>query len=138
MIDSDFPYLDENKRITFPEIEENDFDNGIIAVGANLSPGVLLSAYSQGLFPWNSSKENLISWWNPDPRCVLFPEKLYVSKRMERRLKSGKFTIKYDTCFKEVMTNCAKIKRKGQNGTWIFKELIEGYTNLHKLGGRIL
>ncbi|MDC7125322.1 MAG: leucyl/phenylalanyl-tRNA--protein transferase [Spirochaetales bacterium] len=131
MTSEEFPYLDENTRISFPLPEEASED-GVVAWGGNLSPGMLLSAYSQGVFPWYD--EFPILWWNPDPRCVLFPEKLHVSKRMERTLKSGKFIIKSDSNFKDVITNCAKIKRKHEQGTWINDDIISSYTKLHELG----
>ena len=132
MADPDFPELDEFQRIDFPGPEEANPD-GIIAAGGNLSPGMLLSAYSQGAFPWYDEKEPLL-WWNPDPRCVLFPENLHVSKRMERKLRSGNFILRSDTCFRDVITSCAGIKRKHEKGTWINPDIISAYCRLHELG----
>lgn len=132
MIDPDFPVLDELQRIDFPAPDESNAD-GIIASGGNLSPGMLLSAYSQGAFPWYSENEPIL-WWNPNPRCVLFPEKLHVSKRMERTLRSGRFVIRSDSSFKAVIKNCAGIKRRHEEGTWIDDDIISGYCQLHELG----
>ncbi len=132
MIDPDFPELDEFQRIDFPDPEKAG-PEGIIAAGGNLSPGMLLSAYSQGAFPWYGADEPVL-WWNPDPRCVLFPGKLHVSKRMERKLRSGYFIMRSDTCFRDVITRCAGIKRRHESGTWIDDDIIEAYCRLHELG----
>lgn len=129
----DFPYLTEHQRIQFPDPDEAD-EHGILAIGGNLSPGMLLSAYSQGAFPWYDDADEPILWWNPDPRCVLFPDRLYVSKRMERKLRSGDFIVKSDSSFRDVITNCAVIKRRHEEGTWINPDIIESYCRLHELG----
>ena len=128
----DFPDLNEFQRIEFPGPDEAN-ENGIIAAGGNLSPGMLLSAYSQGAFPWYNDEEPIL-WWNPDPRCVLFPDRLYVSKRMERKLRGGNFTLKSDTAFRDVISMCANIRRKHEDGTWINPDIIESYCRLHELG----
>jgi leucyl/phenylalanyl-tRNA--protein transferase len=132
LTDPDFPYLNDVERINFPPHEEANED-GIIASGGNLSPGMLLSAYCQGVFPWYNEGEPVL-WWNPNPRCVLFPSKLHVSKRMERRLRSSEFILKSDTCFRDVISNCAGIKRKHEEGTWINSDMIEAYCELHEKG----
>lgn len=132
MEDPDFPFLDESQRIDFPG-PETATEEGIVASGGNLSPGMLLSAYSQGVFPWYGEDDPVL-WWNPDPRCVLFPEKLHVSKRMERTLRSGKFVLRSDTCFKDVISSCAGIKRRHEDGTWINSDIIRSYCLLHELG----
>ncbi|MBI9109088.1 MAG: leucyl/phenylalanyl-tRNA--protein transferase [Spirochaetales bacterium] len=124
--------MEDSERIDFPD-PENANNDGILASGGNLSPGMLLSAYSQGVFPWYS-KDDPILWWNPDPRCVLFPSHLHVSKRMERRLRTGRFILKSDTCFREVISSCAGIKRTQEDGTWINTEMIEAYCRLNELG----
>lgn len=133
MTDPDFPWLHEEQRIQFPDPRESETGN-VVAAGGNLSPGVLLSAYSQGAFPWYDDEAEPILWWNPDPRCVLYPDRLHVSKRMQRTLKSGKFIIKSDTAFRDVITSCAVIKRKHEDGTWINPDIIESYCSLHELG----
>ena len=130
--DLDFPYLSENERYSFPLPEKSSHDS-IIALGGNLSPGMLLSAYEQGLFPWFSEEDPVI-WHSPDPRFVLFPEKLHVSSFMKKTLKNNKFTITLDHNFSAVIASCSQIKRPGQGGTWITQDMITAYTKLHSLG----
>jgi leucyl/phenylalanyl-tRNA--protein transferase len=132
LADPDFPILDEFQRIDFPGAGEANED-GIIASGGNLSPGMLLSAYSQGAFPWYGEDDPIL-WWNPDPRCVLFPEKLHVSSRMERKLRNGNFILRSDTDFREVIGSCAGIKRAHEEGTWINDDIIQSYCRMHELG----
>lgn len=132
MADPDFPYINDEERIKFPNPEEANKD-GIIACGGNLSPGMLLSAYSQGIFPWYNEGEPIL-WWNPDPRCVLYPAKLHVSKRMKRRMRTSGFVLKSDTCFRDVISTCAGIKRRHEDGTWINSEMIEAYCALYERG----
>ncbi|MCL2478395.1 MAG: leucyl/phenylalanyl-tRNA--protein transferase [Treponema sp.] len=130
--DPSFPYLDENQRYRFPLPEESNNDS-IIAWGGNLSPGMLLSAYEQGLFPWYSEGEPLL-WHSPDPRFVIFPEKLLISQSMRKILRQGRFEITLDTDFEGVIKGCSEIYRPGQDGTWITKDIIAAYTELHRLG----
>lgn len=132
MVDPDFPVLNEFQRLDFPGPDDANLD-GIVASGGNLSPGMLLSAYSQGVFPWYDEADPIL-WWNPDPRCVLFPDKLHVSKRMERKLRSGNFILRSDSCFNDVISACAGIKRSHEEGTWINSDIIRSYGALHKLG----
>lgn len=116
----------------FPNPNNADKD-GLIAYGGNLVPEVLLSAYLQGIFPWYNEGDP-VYWWSPDPRLVLYPNKLKVSKSLSARIKSRKFEVRFNTCFLEVVKACAGTKRKGQDGTWITKEMIAGYHELHKMG----
>ena len=132
MEDPEFPVLDESQRIDFPH-HGDATPEGVLAAGGNLSPGMLLSAYSQGAFPWYSDNDPIL-WWNPDPRCVLYPEKLHVSKRMERKLRSGRYILRSDTHFEDVIRSCAGIKRRHEDGTWIDEDIINSYTELHRLG----
>ncbi|MFP3958531.1 MAG: leucyl/phenylalanyl-tRNA--protein transferase [Spirochaetaceae bacterium] len=127
-----FPYLSEHRRITFPSPEEADA-HGLVAAGGNLSPGLLLSAYSQGIFPWYSEGEPIL-WWSPDPRFVLFPDELHVAKSLRRTLNHGAFSVTLDQAFQEVIVACSVAPRRGQVGTWITDEMIEGYTTLYELG----
>ncbi|MDR2102435.1 MAG: leucyl/phenylalanyl-tRNA--protein transferase [Treponema sp.] len=134
--DPDFPYLTEEMRFAFPPPDRNH--ENIVAVGGNLSPGMLLSAYEQGIFPWFNPEDPII-WQSPDPRFVIFPEKLHVSRSMEKILKRGDFEITLDRDFPGVIRGCAEIRRPGQNGqdpegTWITTDIIEAYTELHRLG----
>ncbi|MFK7971349.1 MAG: leucyl/phenylalanyl-tRNA--protein transferase [Bacteroidia bacterium] len=107
--------------------------SGILAVGGDLKPERLLFAYEQGIFPWYSDDEPII-WWSPDPRFVLFPENLKVSKSMRQVLRRETFKITYDEVFPAVIKACAKVPRDGQSGTWITDEMVEAYIHLHKLG----
>jgi leucyl/phenylalanyl-tRNA--protein transferase len=130
--DPDFPYLSENERFSFPPPELAAHDS-VVAWGGNLSPGLLLSAYEQGLFPWYGPGDPVI-WHSPDPRFVIFPEKLHVSSSMKKVLRHGDFTIHMDRDFNGVISACARIKRPGQRGTWITRDMIAAYTELHRLG----
>ncbi|MDR1429621.1 MAG: leucyl/phenylalanyl-tRNA--protein transferase [Spirochaetaceae bacterium] len=129
--DPDFPYLDENRRYQFPPASSAKED--IVAVGGNLSPGMLLSAYEQGIFPWYNPDDPVV-WQSPDPRCVIFPHTLHVSRSMEKILKRRDFEISLDRDFPALIRTCAGIPRPGQGGTWITQDVIESYTALHKLG----
>ncbi len=127
-----FPYLGLQDHFTFPGPDEVD-PSGIVAAGGNLSPGMLLSAYRQGIFPWFNPGEDIL-WWNPDPRFVLFPEDLHVSKSMERLLRRETYRIRFDTSFAEVISACAEQYRPDQGGTWITEEMQKAYIELHNLG----
>jgi leucyl/phenylalanyl-tRNA--protein transferase len=129
--DPDFPYLSQDDRFRFPPAAEAR--NSIVAVGGNLSPGMLLSAYEQGIFPWYNPEDPIL-WQSPDPRCVLFPEKLRVSSSMRKILRQGKFTVTIDRDFPAVIQACASVERPGQDGTWISGDIITAYTELHRLG----
>lgn len=128
----EFPYLDENSSFRFPPAAKAA-PPGIVAVGGNLSPGMLLSAYRQGIFPW-FSKDEPILWWSPDPRFVLFPQELHLSRSLRRRLNGGSYRVAFDTRFAEVIEACGAVPRPGQDGTWIGPAIIEGYRELHRLG----
>ena len=113
-----------------PGLAEPD---GLLAVGGDLSAERLLAAYSAGVFPWYS--EGLpILWWSPDPRLVLLPEELHVSRSLGRTLRSGRFQVRADTAFERVIRRCAGQARPGQDGTWITPEMIEAYLRLHRRG----
>jgi leucyl/phenylalanyl-tRNA--protein transferase len=102
-------------------------------MGGNLSPGMLLSAYEQGIFPW-FGPEDPIFWHSPDPRFVIFPEKLHVSRSMEKILQRRAFEPALDRDFAAVIRSCAETGRAGQDGTWITNAMIRSYTELHRLG----
>ncbi len=127
-----FPRLSEHERIRFPDPSTSD-EHGILCAGGNLSPGVLLSAYSQGIFPWFSEEEPIL-WWSPDPRFVLFPGEIRVSESMRKVLRKGIVTLSLDTDFRGVIESCASVPRRGQDGTWITREMVEAYVRLHELG----
>jgi leucyl/phenylalanyl-tRNA--protein transferase len=129
--DPDFPYLSEQERFRFPEIRENT--DSVVVIGGNLSPGMLLSAYEQGIFPWYNPEDPIL-WQSPDPRFVIFPEKLRISSSMKKTLRQGKFTVAFDQDFAAVIRGCAEMERPGQGGTWITSDIIAAYTELHRLG----
>jgi leucyl/phenylalanyl-tRNA---protein transferase len=118
--------------IVFPDPNLADED-GLIAVGGNLSAEFLIAAYSQGLFPWFNEGEPIL-WWSPDPRMVLLPNDFICSKSLGQKIKNRNFIVKTDENFRDVIRNCAEIKRTGQKGTWISKEIIEAYSELFRLG----
>ena len=130
--DPAFPYLKEHERFQFP-LPEKSRDRSIIAWGANLSPGVLLSAYEQGLFPWYGEGDPIL-WHSPDPRFIIFPENLHISSSMKKLLRQEKFDISYDRNFEGVIRSCAEIDRPNQGGTWIHPDIIRSYMELHHLG----
>lgn len=129
--DPHFPYLTEDERLSFPDPEH--CEDWIVAVGGNLSPGMLLSAYEQGIFPWYNPEDPLI-WQSPDPRFVIYPETLHISESMRKLFKKRLFTIRFDTNFEEVIHGCGSVPRPGQGGTWITQDIIQAYTALHRLG----
>jgi len=107
--------------------------NGLIAIGGDLSISRLLNAYRQGIFPWFNDGEPIL-WWSPDPRMVLFPQELKISRSLAKTLKNGKFDIRYNTAFREVITACSQAPRAGQGGTWITSTIIEAYTKMFNAG----
>lgn len=126
------PVYGLDERMGFPNPELAD-PSGLLAVGGDLSAERLILAYSLGIFPWFSEDEP-ICWWSPKKRMVLFPDAFKISKSLKRIIAHGNFEIHFDTCFREVISNCSKTLRKDQDGTWITKEMIDAYTNLHELG----
>ncbi len=121
-----------NEKIEFPDVS-NATSDGLLAVGGDLSSERLIHAYSSGIFPWFEEEEPIL-WWSPDPRFVLYPENIKVSKSMSKLLKRNHFKVTYDKAFEQVITACAIIKREGQKGTWITQNMRDAYVNLHKLG----
>ncbi len=120
-----------NEGLVFPPVE--GAEDGIVAVGGDLSVKRLLLAYRSGIFPWYSEDEPVV-WHSPDPRFILRLEELHISKSMRRVLNSGKFRITFDTNFPFIIQQCANVERKDQDGTWIIPEMIEAYTALHDAG----
>lgn len=119
-------------KLSFPPPERAEED-GLLAVGGDLSQERILKAYSMGIFPWYSENSPIL-WWSPDPRLVLFPEELKVSRSLRQCMKKGIFTVTVNTAFEQVMRACAEISRKGQSGTWITEDMIIAYTGLHCSG----
>jgi len=116
----------------FPPITEASSE-GILAIGGNLKLETLLLAYQNGIFPWYNS-DDPITWWAPDPRFVLYPERFKVSKSLKQVLKSEKFQFKVNENFETVISHCQNTKRKGQEGTWLTDEMKEAYIQLHNNG----
>jgi leucyl/phenylalanyl-tRNA--protein transferase len=129
--DPQFPYLTEYDRFSFPAPGKSP--DWIIAVGGNLSPGMLLSAYEQGLFPWYNQDDPIL-WQSPDPRFVIFPEKLHISKSMEKVFRKGVFDFALDRDFTAVIRSCGEVYRPDQGDTWITDDIIAAYGELHRLG----
>jgi leucyl/phenylalanyl-tRNA--protein transferase len=166
-----FPYLTEDISFEFPPPETAD-SSGVLCTGGNLSPGLLLSAYRQGVVPWFNEGEPIL-WWSPDPRFVLFPEELHVSATMRKKLRrafggagrqgasdagaptsdrgapsndraptaggaqaagGAAFELSLDRDFASVVRACSESPRPGQSGTWITEDMIEAYSELHRLG----
>lgn len=118
--------------IIFPPVHLADND-GLLAIGGDLSVERLVLAYKSGIFPWFNKNEPIL-WWSPKRRFVLFPEKLKVSKSMKQLLYTSKFDVTVNRDFKAVITACSAIKRKGESGTWITRSMIDAYIDLHKAG----
>jgi leucyl/phenylalanyl-tRNA---protein transferase len=128
----DLPYLSDRYRITFPDPDPLD-EYGIVMVGGNLSPGILLSAYEQGVFPWFDPHQPIL-WWNPPRRCILFPGNYHLSHSMRRFIRRTSLTVTCNTAFEQVIRACKEIPRPGQNGTWLTEDMVEAYQLLHELG----
>jgi leucyl/phenylalanyl-tRNA--protein transferase len=107
--------------------------NGLLAAGGDLSPERILTAYRNGIFPWFSAGEPIL-WWSPDPRMVLFPAELKISRSLAKVLRNKPYEVTLDTAFMEVIGACAGTPREGQNGTWITAEMQAAYGKLHELG----
>jgi leucyl/phenylalanyl-tRNA---protein transferase len=122
-----------NPEQSFPPINDAlSVPDGLLAVGGCLSTSRLLNAYRQGIFPWNSKDEPIL-WWSPNPRLVLFTDKLIVSRSLGKTLRKQKFTVTTDQAFAEVVCACAK-PRKDEMGTWITEGIFQAYYELHKSG----
>ena len=106
--------------------------NGLLCAGGDLAPRRIVEAYSQGIFPWYSEGDPIL-WWSPDPRMVLFPEELKVSRSLRKSVAREIYETRFDTAFREVIEACAA-PRDGQSGTWIVPEMVEAYVRLHELG----
>lgn len=119
-------------KLEFPDYSLAD-SHGLLAIGGDLSTERLKLAYKKGIFPWYNESEPVL-WWFPDPRFVLFPEELKVSKSMKKIFRDKVFTITENRAFNQVITNCRHIYRPGQNGTWITDDIMAAYTELHKEG----
>ena len=124
LLQNDLPFPPVNRALRNP--------NGLLAAGGDLSPARLLQAYRHGVFPWFGEDEPIL-WWSPDPRMVLIPREFKISHSLRKVLRQGKFEVRLDTAFADVMRSCAA-PREGANGTWIHKEMIAAYSELHRMG----
>ncbi|KAA0450152.1 MAG: leucyl/phenylalanyl-tRNA--protein transferase [Candidatus Thioglobus sp.] len=123
-----------SKDDTFPDVSAAlDEPNGLLAIGGDLSPERLISAYKQGIFPWYSEGEPVL-WYSPNPRMVINKDALHISKNLAKLLRFRHFTIKVNSNFEQVIYQCKTAVRKGQNSTWIDEDMLSAYTELHALG----
>ncbi|NIR27129.1 MAG: leucyl/phenylalanyl-tRNA--protein transferase, partial [Gammaproteobacteria bacterium] len=121
-----------NEELVFPPPELAEPD-GLLAVGGDLSPRRLLLAYSMGIFPWYNEDQPIL-WWSPDPRLVLFPEELKVSRSLRQTMRKGIYTVTVDTDFMGVIEACAKVHGEQDGGTWITQGMRNAYIELHRMG----
>jgi leucyl/phenylalanyl-tRNA--protein transferase len=126
------PVFRLSRQVLFPDPSLAEED-GLLAVGGDLSPDRILRAYAEGIFPWFNEGSPVL-WWSPDPRLVLLPEELHVSASLARTMRRGTYRVTADTAFGEVIRGCARSRRSGQSGTWITDEMIAAYEELHAAG----
>jgi leucyl/phenylalanyl-tRNA--protein transferase len=126
------PVFQLDSRVAFPDPDFAEED-GLLAVGGDLSPARLLLAYAMGIFPWFNEGDPIL-WWSPDPRCVVLRGEEHIPRSTLRKLRRGDFEIRFDTAFEAVMRACAEVPRKGQAGTWIGEAMVEAYVALHRAG----
>lgn len=123
----------EVSEISFPDPELMHSESGVVAIGGDLQPERIHFAYQLGIFPWFNEGEEML-WWCPDPRFVLYPKNLKISKSMRKILRDEVFTFTENKCFRQVLNECRNVFRKGQDGTWLSEELIESLVKLHEDG----
>ena len=127
------PYINlDESRFSFPPLDEAD-EEGLLLIGGKVTSERVLEAYCKGIFPWYN-EDDLPLWWSPNPRFVLFPQELHVSRSMKKVLAKKPFEFKMDTAFEEVISRCAIIQRKDQYGTWITRDIANVYTDLYYKG----
>jgi len=124
-LDAETPFPPVSKALKEP--------NGLLAAGGDLSPERLLAAYRHGIFPWFSAGEPIL-WWSPDPRMVLFPEEMRITRSLAKTLRNADYAVKLDTAFDQAIAACAATPRPGQSGTWITTQMQAAYGRLHALG----
>jgi len=123
------PVFALNEQLIFPDPNYSD-DQGLLAIGGDLSNDRLLLAYSNGIFPWFSEGEPNL-WWSPNPRMILLPESFKVSKSLNQTIRNRNFEVRFDSDFEQVIESCSKVPRFDQDGTWITKEMKEAYIKLY-------
>ncbi|WP_405412388.1 leucyl/phenylalanyl-tRNA--protein transferase [Maribacter sp. Asnod1-A12] len=118
--------------LIFPPVDSANVE-GLLAVGGDLSPERLLLAYQSGIFPWFDN-DSIILWWSPDPRMILYPNQIKISKSMRKVIRNEQFRLTKNTCFREVLEYCSSVPREGQDGTWITDDMKNAYVELHQKG----
>ncbi|MUH34228.1 leucyl/phenylalanyl-tRNA--protein transferase [Zobellia amurskyensis] len=126
------PLIFLSDALVFPAVENANYD-GLLAAGGDLSVQRLVLAYKSGIFPWFND-DALILWWSPDPRMVLYPHRIKISKSMRKVLRDDHFRLTKNTCFKEVIEACSSVEREGQDGTWITQKMKNAYLKMHEEG----
>lgn len=126
------PVFSLSHKLAFPPVHLAS-EEGLLAVGGDLSPERLILAYRNGIFPWYNPGEPIL-WWSPDPRLVLFPKELHISRSLRRVLRKGRFQITFNTRFREVIAACARARRPTGEGTWITPEMEAAYCRLNDMG----
>ncbi len=126
------PLFRLSDKLDFPHASFARSD-GLLCIGGDLSCQRLILAYENGIFPWFAENEPLL-WWSPDPRLVLFPENLHVSKSLKKKIRKKLFAIKFNSAFEQTIRSCAQLRRNKEEGTWIVPQMVQAYTKLHKLG----
>ena len=119
--------------VDFPPVEKAD-EHGLLALGGDLEIESLLLAYTKGIFPWPISEEYPLAWFSPNPRGILFYDKLHLSKSLRKFLKHNPYEIKFNTNFESVILNCARVKRDQQESTWITDDIVNAYIELYRAG----
>jgi len=126
------PIFRLSDRVSFPP-PHFAAHNGLLAIGGDLSETRLLLAYRMGIFPWFSPDDPIL-WWSPDPRLVLYPEEINISRRLRRTISKGDFQVTSDTVFDQVIAQCAQVRLENGEETWLIDEMISAYTRLHEMG----
>jgi leucyl/phenylalanyl-tRNA--protein transferase len=127
------PILGADPESPFPPVEEAlEYPQGLLAAGGDLSPARLINAYRHGIFPWYSDDQPIL-WWSPVPRCVIYPDKIHLSRRLRRRYNRGEFSLTADKAFARVIEACAA-PRRDQPETWITADMTGAYIDMHELG----
>ena len=122
--------LGDDYKFPTPQSATNE---GVVAVGGYLNPLRILEAYKNGIFPWFNDDDNLM-WWSPDPRMILYPEKIKISKSFKSFLKKKEYRVSFNENFEDVIESCSNIKRVNQKGTWITNGLKQSFIKLHQMG----
>lgn len=126
------PLFRLSSRLEFPPANLARSD-GLLCIGGDLSTKRLLLAYKNGIFPWFSDEEPIL-WWSPNPRLILFPNQIHISKSLKKTIRKQRFTIKVNTAFEQTIMSCSKPRQENQAGTWLVEEMISAYIRLHEKG----